>query len=315
MTFKYLVTGGAGFLGSNLISKLLEKNCEIICFDNEFRGKFTDLPESERINIVKGDITNYSEWEKLDKDLAGIFHLAAINGTHLFYSIPDKVLNVNVKGTINALEFTKNNKIPYFSFASSPEAYGIPSKFPTTEETPLLIPNITNPRWSYGASKIIGEIYCANYSSKFNFKCSIIRYHNTYGPNDFSGHVIPDLINKIIKNKELDVEGTGDETRSFSYVTDVIDATLLILEKQEKKLDVFNVGIDRETNIKNLIKILQQISGKKLNPIFRELKNPGTARRLPEISKIRNLGYKPKINLEEGLKKTYQWHMDNHLEK
>ena len=307
----FLITGGAGFLGSHLVEMLIEKGNRVICFDNEFRGSFEKIENSSSRNLVikKGDVRNFDEWPHEFNDINAVFHLAAINGTPNFYSIPEIVLDVNVKGVINALEFVRKKSINYISFASTPEAYGIPKIFPTPESEDLIVPDINNPRWSYGASKIIGEVYCANYAKKYGFKCSILRYNNAYGPRDDQGHVIPDLIKKILRNEKLIVEGTGDETRSFCYVKDSIDAALFILKNQQSNLEVFNVGIDIETKIRDLIKLIGKILEKDLKPIFTPKKNPGTARRIPDITKLKKLGYQPKVSLEEGLKLTIDWHI------
>lgn len=304
----FLVTGGAGFLGSHLVDKLLQLEYRVVCFDDESRGNFANIENknSNKLVKIKGDIRKIQDWPSNEK-ISGLFHLGAINGTLNFYSIPETVLEVNVKGIINALEFARKNEIEYFAFASSPEAYGIPKVFPTPETESLHVPDLDNPRWSYGGSKIIGELYCSQFAKKYGFKCSILRYHNTYGPRDFSGHVIPDLLTKILNNEKLQVEGTGEETRSFCFVSDTIDATLLVYEKQKLPVDIFNIGFDKETKISHLIDLLLKITGKKTKPIFIPKDKAGTNRRLPDISKLKKLGYTPKIPLEEGLQLTYDW--------
>ena len=306
----YLVTGGAGFLGSHLVERLLKDGHKVICMDNQFRGSFENLKQISSQNLVlhSGDVRKENDWPLGMENIDGLFHLAAINGTKYFYSIPDVVLDVNVKGTLNALEFLRKKDIKYFLFAGSPESYGIPEVFPTPESAKLVIPDLDNPRWSYGGSKTIGEIFSVNYSKKYGFKCSVIRYNNAYGPRDETGHVIPDLIKKILKNEELMVEGTGKETRSFCFVADSIDATLLIAEKQSLNIDIFNVGIDVETKISDLLVHLERITDKKIKPTFKPKEKAGTLRRLPDITKIRNLGFEPKVSLEEGLKITYDWY-------
>ena len=305
----YLVTGGAGFIGSHLVEKLAVQGNKVICMDNYFRGSTKNISKiSKNIIIKKGDVRKKSDWPKYKGQIDGVFHLAAINGTHNFYEIPEIVLDVNVIGTINALEYTIKNKIKYFVFASSSETYGIPDKFPTPETIPLVVPDVNNPRWSYGGSKIIGEIYCSNLARKYGFKCSILRYNNLYGPKDESGHVIPDLINKMKSNKKIIVEGTGKETRSFCYIDDAIDATILIKNKQKQQIDSYNIGINKETRISELLVILKKISGKDVKTIFKPKKNAGTSRRLPDTKKLRKIGFKPKISLEEGLEMVYDWH-------
>lgn len=307
----YLVTGGAGFLGSHLVEKLVNLGHEVVCMDNEFRGTIKNLKSisDKNLEIIKGDVRRIDDWPK--KTFDGIFHLAAINGTPNFYSIPDLVLDVNIKGTINAIEYVIKNKIPYLSFASSPEAYGIPQKFPTPESEPLVVPDLENPRWSYGASKIIGDVYCVNLAKKYDFKCSILRYNNSYGPRDFGGHVIPDLIKKIKTSKELIVEGTGNETRSFCYVDDTIDATLLIEEKQNEQVGIFNVGNNTETKISELVDNLLKMMNSNISPKYVSKPNLGTNRRLPSLEKLYKLGFSNKVNLEDGLKKTIEWFSNN----
>ncbi len=151
---KILVTGGAGFIGTNLINSLINDFDEIIAFDNEFRGSFTNLP-SGKIKQVKGDITKYSDWDNLPKDIETIFHLGAINGTKFFYEIPDQVLDVNIRGVQNLLEFSRKCDVKSILFTSSSEVYGYPQIFPTPETEYLSIPNPYNPRFSYSSSKNI----------------------------------------------------------------------------------------------------------------------------------------------------------------
>jgi nucleoside-diphosphate-sugar epimerase len=311
----FLVTGGAGFLGSHLVERLLSEGNKVICFDNEFRGTFQNLShiESKDLIIHKGDVRKPEDWPSQFGDIDGLFHLAAINGTHYFYSIPEEVLDVNVKGTINALEFVRKKDIKYFSFASTPEAYGIPKEFPTPEDADLVIPDVNNPRWSYSASKIIGEVYSVNYSKKYNFKCSVLRYNNAYGPRDFEGHVIPDLIRKILHESVVKVEGIGDETRSFCYIDDAVNGTLLIMKKQKSNFDIFNIGIDEETKISELVEKLSKILDIDVKVNYIKKNMPGSSRRLPDIQKIKNLGYEPKISLDEGLSKTVKWARNNFL--
>ncbi len=302
----FLVTGGAGFIGSHLVERLSSQGNKVICMDNYFRGSIKNISKlSKNVIIKKGDVRKMSDWPKCKGQIDGIFHLAAINGTPNFYKIPEIVLDVNVKGTINALEYTIKNKIKYFAFASSSETYGIPNQFPTPETIPLIVPDVNNPRWSYGGSKIIGEIYCSNFARKYGFKCSILRYNNLYGPRDENGHVIPDLIKKIKSKKKFIVEGTGKETRSFCYIDDAIDATILIKNKQKQQIDTYNVGTNRETKISSLVILLKKLSGKNVKTNFKVKKMAGTSRRLPDIKKLEKMGFKPKISLEKGLELVY----------
>ena len=168
---KNLVTGGAGFLGSNIINELLKKNEEVIVFDNGFRQKFSNIEEmNDRCHLIKGDITKKDDWKQVPKDVELVYHLAAINGTKYFYEIPEQVLDVNVNGTMNFVEWLHNSSVKKFFFSSSSEVYGFPKVFPTSEKEELTIPDPYNPRFSYSGSKIVGELFCINYSKKYILK-------------------------------------------------------------------------------------------------------------------------------------------------
>lgn len=309
---RILITGGAGFIGRNLVNALHKSN-DIIILDNEFRGSFEKL-NNKKIEFIKGDITKFSDWEKIPLGIDTIFHLGAINGTKFFYEIPEKVLDVNIKGVQNLLEFCRKRDIKNFLFTSSSEVYGYPKKFPTSEENILSIPDPYNPRFSYSSSKIIGEMLCINFSRKYNLKHTIVRYHNIYGPNMGHEHVMPEFIRKVTKNEEFLVEGDGTETRSFCFIDDAIDATISVHNNNSFKNRIFNIGNDAETSISDLIQLLSKISGKQIQPKFNPKTNPGTKRRIPDISKARSIGYEPKIALEEGFKITYEWY-DNYYKK
>ena len=198
---KILVTGGAGFIGTNLINSLKQSH-EIIVFDNEFRGSFNNISDNN-IKLIKGDITKFSDWEKIPEEIDSVFHLGAINGTKFFYEIPEKVLDVNIKGVQNLLEFSRKRDVKDILFTSSSEVYGFPKVFPTPETEQMVIPNPYNPRFSYSGSKIIGELLCINFAKKYDFKYTIVRYHNIYGPNMGHEHVMPQFIKKLSKNNDF----------------------------------------------------------------------------------------------------------------
>ena len=303
---KILVTGGAGFIGQNLVSKLSESH-DVVIFDNGFRGSFTKS-DNKKIKFIDGDITKISDWEQIPPEIDSVFHLGAINGTKFFYEIPEKVLDVNIKGMQNLLEFSRKRDIDDILFTSSSEVYGYPKIFPTPETEELSIPDVYNPRFSYSSSKIIGEVLCINFAQKYNLKHTIVRYHNIYGPNMGHEHVMPQFIRKLIKNEEFSVEGDGTETRSFCFIDDAIDATLLVNNDDSFKNRIFNIGNDVETSISDLLELLSKISGKDIEPKFKPKDHAGTKRRVPEISKARSVGYTPKITLKDGLRITYDWY-------
>jgi len=304
---KILVTGGAGFIGSYLVNELTKKY-DVIAFDNGFRAGFENIVFESNVELVKGDVTKKEDWKKLPKDVDFVYHLAAINGTKYFYEMPVKVLEVNVLGTMNFLDWIKDTNVQKFFFASSSEVYGFPKIFPTPETEPLTIPDPTNPRFSYSSSKIIGETLTINFAQTFGIDFVIGRFHNVYGPKMGFEHVIPEFIRKCVKNEDFFVQGNGNESRCFCYISDAVDAMMLLTTHQQSKNEIFNVGTNEEITINELISQLEKIHGKKINPMYKEFQNAGTKRRVPDISKISKLGYKPKISFNEGLKKIYDWY-------
>ena len=202
------------------------------------------------------------------------------------------------------MECCIENNIKELYLASSSEVYQTPIKIPTDEEEPLKIPNIFNPRYSYGGGKIITELMGIHYGKKYFKKLIIFRPHNVYGRNMGYEHVIPQFINrfKSLKGKNFKIQGSGNEVRSFIYIEDFLQAFNLILEKG-KHLNIYNIGTSEKTKIKDLAYKLSRILKKKINLKKVSLAKGGTKIRVPNINKIKKLGFKSGFNLEEGLKK------------
>ena len=296
-------------MGSNLVKSLLKKGHEIIVFDNGFRTGFNNLELfKDEITLVEGTVTDIEHWAKLPKDIDAAYHFAAINGTKYFYEIPEKILQVNVQGTLNFVNWMSETGVKKIFFASSSEVYGFPKIFPTPETEPLTVPDPINPRFSYSSSKIVGETITINYARTSGIEFSIARFHNIYGPHMGFEHVIPEFIRKCVRNEPFVVQGDGTETRSFCYVSDAIDGIMIISEHSNTKNEIFNIGTNHEVTIRELIMMLEKVHGKEIKPIYKEFRNSGTKRRVPDITKISKLGYKPKVTLEEGLKRTYEWY-------
>lgn len=306
---KVLVTGGSGFLGSYLTAELLKRGKEVVIFDNGFRNKFSNLSTiKDRITLIEGTVTKKEDWEKIPKDIDYVFHLAAINGTRYFYEIPERVIKVNAGGILNLVDWLEGSSVRRLFFASSSEAYGIPRIFPTPETEALSVPDPTNPRYSYSSSKIMGEIITINFAKSYSIDYTIGRIHNAYGPQMGFEHVIPEFIRKCIKKEPFTVQGDGTESRSFCYVTDIINCILLTSTDDRGRNEIFNMGNPTETTINDLIKLFEKMLNVKINPRYIPFQGEGTKRRVPDITKVRKLGYEPVISLEEGLKKTYDWY-------
>tara|TARA_B110000438_G_scaffold288112_1_gene321172 strand:- start:9527 stop:10465 length:939 start_codon:yes stop_codon:yes gene_type:complete len=309
---KILVTGGSGFIGSNLIAELIKKH-EVIAFDNGFRAGFENILSNSNVTLVKGDVTKKEDWAKLPTDVDFVYHLAAINGTKFFYEIPSKVLEVNVRGTLNFVEWIKDTNAKQFFFASSSEVYGFPKIFPTPETEPLTVPDPINPRFSYSSSKIIGETIAINFAKSYGIDFTIGRFHNVYGPKMGFEHVIPEFIRKCVKKEKFTVQGDGNEARCFCYISDAINALTLLMNSTDSKNKIYNIGTNEEIKINDIISILENIHNQSISPTYEEFKNAGTKRRVPDISKITKLGFIPEISFKDGLKLSYDWYSAHYL--
>jgi len=301
----FLVTGGTGFIGSNICKLLVKKNYNVKVFDNNFRGNFSRIKKiKNKIKFIKGDIRDQKLLNKSLKNTDAVIHLAYVNGTKHFYNKPVLILDIAIKGIINVIDACIKNKVKELYLASSSEVYQTPIKVPTDESEPLKIPDIFNPRYSYGGGKILTELMGVHYGKKYFKKLIIFRPHNVYGKDMGNEHVVPEFINrfKSLKGKRFKIQGSGNETRSFIYIEDFLHAFELILMKG-KHLNIYNIGTSEKIKIKDLAFKLAKIFKKKVLLKRTALAKGGTKIRLPNIQKIKSLGFKKKINLDQGLSK------------
>lgn len=305
-TKTFLVTGGTGFIGSNICKMLIKAGHKVLIYDNNSRGSLSKISIiKKKIVFIKGDIRDKKKVFQSIKKVNAVIHLAYINGTKYFYTKPDLILDIAVKGIVNILDGCKKYNVKELYLASSSEVYQTPIKVPTDENEMLKIPDIYNSRYSYGGGKIISELMSLHYGKKFFKKLVIFRPHNVYGPNMGNEHVVPELINRFrtLKGKKFTIQGTGNEIRSFIYIDDFIEGIRLLIKKG-KHLNIYNIGTSEKVMIKQLVNKLSKIFNKKiiLNKI--NLQKGGTKIRVPNISKIKKLGFRPKYNLNSGLKMT-----------
>ncbi|MBC8284409.1 MAG: NAD-dependent epimerase/dehydratase family protein [Nitrospinae bacterium] len=323
MKQKFLVTGGTGFLGASLVKKLLREGHEVRVLDNESRGRRNRLMEVEgNFEMTTGDIRDPRVVEQASKDCNSVIHMAFINGTEFFYSKPELVLEVGVKGIVNVLDACKTNNIKDLVLISSSEVYQEPPKIPTPEDVPLIIPDVHNPRYSYGGGKIISELLALNYGRKNFERVLIIRPHNVFGPDMGWEHVIPQFIlrahDSIQKQPKgpisFPIQGQGTETRSFVYIDDFTDGLALAIEKG-KHQEIYHVGTEEELPIASVAKKIVAAFGREINLEPGPLTQGSAARRCPDISKIKILGYQPKYNFEEALAPSIDWYTKHAKER
>jgi len=317
---KIVVTGAGGFLGRTLVTNLaLDENNEVWALDNNFRGSLNSITNQSNLMLKHCDVCDKKDISRLIKDSNIVFHLAAINGTKNFYDIPDRVLEVGILGTHNVAKACIKYNVGQLVFASSSEVYQKPKHIPTTEEETCRVPEIANPRLSYGGSKITGELIVINYLRNSNTSFTILRPHNVYGPEMGFDHVIPELTRKTFqssngkrqtgKTVEIEIEGGGTETRSFIYIDDAIDAIRLIVEKGEEN-SIFNIGTEEGKKITDIVDGIGKILGLRLKYRSSKLRKGSTPRRCPDTQKLRSLEFYPKTNFKKGLKKTVDWYWD-----
>lgn len=319
-----LVTGGSGFIGAALVRALVEKGETVRVFDNGFRGANAKRLADVQHQFFSGDIRDPQELLSACEGCDEIIHLAFINGTEYFYSMPDTVLDVGVRGMCNVLDVCEELQIKKLLVASSSEVYQTATVVPTPETVPLVIPNPYNARYSYAAGKIISEMMAIHNMSRFDHMV-IVRPHNIYGPDMGNEHVIPQMARRIKATGELVFQGheppetmNGErvfwgaaQTRAFCYIADAVRG-FMVAREHGIHGQIYNVGTQEEVAIVNLARLIAAQAKCKL--IIKSMDGPvgsegGTQRRCPDISKLAQLGYKPLVPLQTGLQETVEWYL------
>ena len=315
---KALLTGGSGFLGSQLCKELLDEGHDVVVLDDHSRGHPERLEQfGDRIKLVDGDVRDAAAVRKATEGCEIVWHLAYVNGTRYFYEKPDLVLEVGIKGTLNTLESALECGVKRYVLASTSETYNKPSHVPTTESERLMIPDVTNPRFSYGGGKIACELLTLHYGGFRGLETVLFRPHNFIGPNMGFEHVIPEITGRIfeesngLKKKAIDlvIQGDGSETRSFCDVTDGAKGAYIAGQKGGNG-EIYHVGTEEEVSIKRLVETIGKVMGISINIIPGELRAGGTPRRCPSVKKLSQLGYKPKYNFYESVERCVTWYVD-----
>jgi nucleoside-diphosphate-sugar epimerase len=316
---RILVTGGSGFIGSGLVKGLVRAGNRVRVLDDNSRGNARRLKEvAADIDFITGDVRDAEAVAGAAAGMDEVHHLAFVNGTEFFYKAPDLVLDVGVRGMINVIDACRRRGIGTLLLASSSEVYQTPPKIPTDESAPLTVPDPLNPRYSYGAGKLISEIMAINYGRKSFERVLIFRPHNVYGPDMGFEHVIPQFALRLqalatlypTGRPRFGIQGTGAETRSFCFIDDLVSGILVMREKGEH-LGIYHVGTMEEVTIADLARRVARAAGREIELVAGEAAAGGTVRRCPDISKLAGLGYKPRVPLDEGLRPTLDWYWRN----
>ncbi len=316
---KVLVTGGSGFIGSALVKALVKSGAKVRVLDDNSRGRPRRLADVEHdIEFIGGDVRNAEVVERAAQGMDEVHHLAFVNGTEFFYSQPELVLDVGVRGMINVIDACRKHGVGNLILASSSEVYQTPPQVPTDETAPLSIPDPLNPRYSYAGGKLISELMAINYGRKYFDRVLIFRPHNVYGPDMGFEHVVPQFALRVKKLSDaqpsgrlrFDIQGTGAETRSFCFVDDLV-AGVMAMREHGEHLGIYHVGTTEEVSIADLARRVAACAEREIELVPGALLAGGTPRRCPDISKLARLGYKPRVSLSEGLAPTLDWYWRN----
>ena len=313
---RILVTGGTGFIGSALVKALVHCGEAVRVFDDNSRGAARRLREvAHDIELIKGDIREAAAVDAAMRGIEEVHHLAFVNGTATFYSAPERVLDVGVKGIVNVIDCCRRRGIGHLVLASSSEVYQSPPRVPTDESAPLVIPDPFNPRLSYAAGKIISEMMVINHGRKHFERVLIFRPHNVYGPDMGLDHVIPQFAMRLKQTAGgggaagFPIQGSGEETRSFCHVDDLV-AGVMVMRERGEHLGIYHIGTAEEVTIADLARRMAAIAGREIVIEPSAVHAGSTPRRCPDISKLRALGYEPRVLLDEGLPPTLKWYLD-----
>ncbi len=311
-----LVTGGSGFIGAALVKALVKDGHSVRVLDDNSRGALRRLAEvADDIEFVAGDIRDPAAVTRAVHGMDEVHHLAFVNGTEFFYSAPELVLDVGVKGMVNVIDACRSEGVRSLILASSSEVYQTPPRIPTDEGVPLVVPDPGNPRYSYGGGKIISELMAINYGRKFFDRVLIFRPHNVYGPDMGWEHVIPQFSLRLKAAAAehpsgripFKLQSDGSQTRSFCHVDDLVRGVLAMRASGEH-LNIYHVGTTEEITVAELARRIAVHKGCEIDLIAGPAPEGGTERRCPDIAKLGRLGYSPQVPLSVGLPSTVDWY-------
>ena len=307
--FKVLLTGGAGFIGSHIAERLLSDGCHVIVLDNLYTGKLRNLKRclgNPNFRFIKGDIRDKKTVDKAIIGVDAVMHQAAITSVPFSIKNPKLTYDVNVAATTNLLKSCVKNDVARFIFASSSAVYGAAKKMPISENTP------TGPLSPYGEYKLRIEKYCQKLWKECKLETVCLRYFNVYGPRQTDGQyavVISGFFDRLKNRLPPIIYGDGEQTRDFIYVSDVVEANILALDREKAAGKILNIGTGKATSINQLSRTFMKLMRRSgVKPKYMAPRAGDIRHSQADITKAKKiLGYKPRISLEQGLKKFIEW--------
>jgi UDP-glucose 4-epimerase len=311
---KILLTGGAGFIGSHLFERLIKNSNYVRVIDNfsssETEKNFLEITKNYDIkkdyDLSRGDLADYSILTNATSNIDIIFHLAAIPGVRISIQNAPKVTKNNILSTVNVFEKALKSDIEKVVIASSSSVYGNPLYTPVDENHPK------NPISPYAVSKLCCEMYADYYFREYNLPVTSLRFYTVYGPRGRPDMAIRIFFSKIMKNDPIKIFGDGSQIRDFTYISDIVDGLILASEIKQSSGEIFNLGCSNPIELNQLIEKIYEIADRPRNTQYLEKQQGDVKITSSKIDKARKiLGFDPKVNIDEGLKKTYEWQKEN----
>ena len=316
---KILVTGGAGFIGSNLVLRLMndDRITAVKVLDNLETGRFANISsfkDHDKFEFIEGDIRNYAICLGATEGMEVVSHQAALGSVPRSVKDPITTHEVNATGTLNIFNAARENKIKRVVYAASSSTYGDHPGLPKVED------KIGSPISPYGVTKLVNELYAKVFAELYNMEFVGLRYFNVYGPQQNPAGpyaaVIPLFIKALLDEMPPIINGAGDSSRDFTFVEDVVQANLLAMFTDDPNAlnQVYNIAKGGQTTLNELFDILKEISGKSINPVHGPERSGDIKHSLADVSKAKRLlGYDPITSPAEGLRKTFDWYKKNSL--
>ncbi|HEY5503806.1 MAG TPA: SDR family oxidoreductase [Sedimentisphaerales bacterium] len=308
---KFLVTGGAGFIGSNICTKLISQGCFVRVIDNLLTGKKSNLAAiSDKIEFIEADMGNMDAARAAMKGIDVVLHQGALPSVPRSIDDPALTHRHCVDATFTLLLAARDAKIKRFVYAASSSAYGDTPTLPKVETMPV------NPLSPYAAAKLMGEYYCSVFYKVFGLETISLRYFNVFGPHQDPASqyaaAIPAFVTSILKDKQPTVYGDGEQSRDFTYIDNVVEANLLAARAKQTKGEVVNIACGEVVTVNEIIDTINRLLGKKIRPIYEPVRPGDVKHSLADITVAKKLlGFKPIVLFKEGLAKAIEWYRVN----